>query len=320
MLKESIINIHFFNDKIFYQNNSKPFVFDLETIKYVDFNFTNVITSSVYNENLFFTGNNNKLMSFYDEFKETEIELPKIPIFTCEVYKDYLIIDGKKNMILSNISVEYLDKLKERNNESKYLVKKTENNLTVIPNTSVIDLNASACKDKLIRSKEVPTLSDYRSFGFDNSHIAREICSNSNNSLTEYQDKSGQVIGYCIYSFSPTGKRIKDEFFDSKGRLMKQSLYEYSTNDKAKFMFVVNYLGEITSLRAVETDGMIDVNFESPYPTSKEKAIDRYNHPYKLTFTDMCQDCKGTGYGNNNLKRCYVCNGGGTITHVIIKY
>jgi hypothetical protein len=194
------------------------------------------------------------------------------------------------------------------------------NNSNFIQNNSIINLAASDCKDKIIRSNDYPSNIEYKNFRFDKDDIAKEICSNSNNSLTEYVNKNGQTVGYCIYYFSPSGKRIKDEILDSKGRLMQQSLYEYTPNDKAEFMFVLNYLGEITSLRAVGTDGMRDANFESPYPTSKEKAIYRYNHPDKMSFTDPCQECRGTGHANNNLKRCYICNGAGSITHTIIKY
>ena len=193
-------------------------------------------------------------------------------------------------------------------------------NSNVIQNNSIINSTATDCKDKIIKSKDLPTYSEYKNFGLNKVDVEKEICSNSKNSLIEYVNKYGKTVGYCIYYFSPTGKRIKDETFNSEGKLMQQSLYDYDSNDKAKFIFVLNYLGEIISLRAVEAQGMKDANFEKPYPTNKENAIYRYNHPDKTKFTDICQDCRGTGYANNNLKRCYICNGAGSITHVIIKY
>lgn len=186
--------------------------------------------------------------------------------------------------------------------------------------SSILNTNATDCADKIIKSKELPSYKEFKMFSIDKNTITSEICNNSKSSLNEYKKSNGEIVGYSIYYYSQTGKRIKDEYFDTKGRLMQQYVYEYSPNDKAKYMFQINYLGEITALRAVESDGMKDANFESPYPTSKEKAIYRYNHPKITKFTDMCQDCRGTGYGNNNLKRCYICNGAGSITHGIIKY
>ncbi len=195
------------------------------------------------------------------------------------------------------------------------------NNSNVIQNNSIINSAASDCKDKIIISKEIPSSNEYESFRLNENDVANEICRNSNNGLIEYVNKNGQTVGYCIYYFSSTGKRIRDETFDAKGRLMKQRVYDYTPNDKAKYMFILNYMGEFTSMRALESDGMRDVNFENPLPSSKDEAIYRYSHPRVNTkFTDMCQVCRGTGYGNNNLKRCYVCNGAGTITHVITKY
>jgi hypothetical protein len=193
-------------------------------------------------------------------------------------------------------------------------------NSSVIQNNSIINSTASDCKDKIIRSSEIPSYKEFKMFSLSDKDVTSEICKNSSISITQYKTSYGSTKGYAIHHYSKSGKTIQDEFLDEKGRLMQQYVYEYYPNDKAKYMFLINHLGEITSLRAVESDGMKDANFETPYPTSKEKAIYRYNHPDKMTFTDKCQDCRGTGYANNNLKRCYICNGAGTITHRIIKY
>lgn len=246
-----------------------------------------------------------------------------------------IIINGQKNFVY--VSSFELGKIK--NNDSDVVQTKTKlairefdssNNYLngAIPNKThenssnknIFNSNASNCEDKIIKSSETPSYKEYKMFAIDKNDIAKEICNDSKVSVNEYVKSNGQISGYSVYYYSSTKKRIKDEIFDEKGRLMQQYLYEYYPNDKAKYMFFLNYLGEITLLRALGTDGMRDANFKSPYPNSKEKAIYRYNHPDKMKFTDMCQDCRGTGLGNNNLHRCYICNGAGKITHAIIKY
>ena len=191
-----------------------------------------------------------------------------------------------------------------------------------IQETKVIksETNNADCENQIVRSSEKPSFEEFQNFSFSEDDDIIEICKNSSISIVQHNTSYGTIKGFNIEHYSKTGKRILDELLDEKGRIMQQYVYEYYPNDKAKYMYLINYLGEVTALRAVEANGMKDVKFESPYPSTKEKAIYRYTHPNKMSFTDICQDCRGSGLGNNNLHRCYICNGSGKIKHNIIKY
>ncbi len=180
--------------------------------------------------------------------------------------------------------------------------------------------NKTDCESQITRSYEKPSFEEFQNFSISEDDDVFEICKNSSISIVQHKTANGRLKGYTIQHYSKTGKRILDEFLDENGRTMQQYVYEYLPNDKAKYMYIINYLGEVTALRAVQTKGMKDINFEIPYPSTKEKAIYRYLHPNKMSFTDVCQDCRGSGLGNNNLHRCYICNGAGKITHTIVKY
>lgn len=125
-------NIRCFNNKIYYENYNKSFVFNFKTNKYDEFGTVKVLTSSLYNDSLFFTTyENKKLMTFFDVINETNIELPKAPLYTCEVYGEYLVVDGLKTIIRPNVEFKLKKELEQRNEESKYWVEKTENNISI---------------------------------------------------------------------------------------------------------------------------------------------------------------------------------------------
>jgi len=123
-------NVHFFNNKIYYNNYGKSFVFNLKTNKYDDFGTAKVLTSCVYNDSLFFTTNeNNKIMTFFDVIHESNIELSKAPFFACEINSEYLIIDGKSTILRTKNDFTLKKELEQRNDESKYWVEKTVKNI-----------------------------------------------------------------------------------------------------------------------------------------------------------------------------------------------
>lgn len=136
MEKESIDNINFFNDKVFYQN-SKPFIFNLKTNKYENFEISSVLTSSVYNDHLFYMlYDNKKVFTFFDSNNETNIELPKIPMYICEVYENFLLIDGVKVITRPNIEFKFKNELEQRDKESKYWVVKSDDKSSLNTTTS----------------------------------------------------------------------------------------------------------------------------------------------------------------------------------------
>jgi hypothetical protein len=160
MIKESVSNIHFFNDKIFFKN-PKPLIFNLKNNTYDEVEFGNLLTSCVYNDNLYYTTyGNKKLMSFYNAIDETNIEFPKPLSYICDVYKDYILVDGIKTIIKSNVDSKLLYELALRNEESKYWVEKKQIN----SNSSEIDRklsklvyqNQHPLMDKLIPLKKTP--------------------------------------------------------------------------------------------------------------------------------------------------------------------
>ncbi len=276
-----LYNIHFFNNKIYYENYNKSFVFNFKTNKYDEFGNARVLTSCVYKDSLFFTTNENKkIMSFFDLISETNIELSKAPSFTCKINSEYLIIDGLKTIIRPNIDFKLKKELEQRNEESKYWVEKIQIN----SNSSEIDRklsklvyqNQHPVMDKLIPLEKTPNGNEisYSPYFTKSSFESKRyvVSSTIKNITTIKQIHLVNAKSINIFNNQYSTYKIKD--YDVRGHFP----YYDEHNRDCDF-----------NLKTVGTEGTTSsrgngINFFKVQYNETENCIDKIIYPVMETF------------------------------------
>jgi LysM repeat protein len=208
---------------------------------------------------------------------------------------------------------------------------KLQQQLTIENNKRYLDsiqknstFNSLSCEDLTSITSNTPTKAEYLMFtSFEYIDNQEEFCKTPEVKINRIMRLNNETFGYKIFYYSNTGKKVKEVFVDLKHDVIQKNLFEYDSNGKEKYLTVINYLGEITTLWLRESGVMKDVYFEFPFPKSKEEAIYRYNNPRKMSFTETCPVCYGTGSSTgavSGAKRCMGCNGAGKIFHGKIEY
>jgi hypothetical protein len=278
MIKESISNIHFFNDKIFYENPRKPLIFDLKNNRYDEVEFGNLVTSCVYNDNLYYTNyGNKKLMSFLNAIDETNIEFEKPVSYICDVYKNYIIVDGIKTIIKSNVEPKLLNELAKRNEESKYWVEKIQIN----SNSSNIDRKLS----KLVYQNQHPVMDKL---------IPLEKTPNGNEiSYSPYFTKSSfESKRYVVSSTIKNITTIKQiHLVNAKSiNIFNNQYYTYKIKDYEVAPYYDGYNRDCDfNLKTVGTEGTSSsrgngINFFKVQYNETENCIDKIIYPVMEIF------------------------------------
>jgi hypothetical protein len=126
---DSFRNIIFFNDKIFYENLYKPFVYDIKTKITMALNLSNgwVRFPKTNNDFLYFT-NDNLIKIYKDSLTTLNIDYSFIKnqfkLNDALITDNFIIINGEKAFLTKSISSEDTWKLYKRNEDSKFVIAK----------------------------------------------------------------------------------------------------------------------------------------------------------------------------------------------------
>lgn len=256
---------------------------------------------------------------------------------TIEIYKKFIDLypnDRRIAQLKSKLEISYVEHLRDNFNLDEFNVFKSkfpnsnylnefisnnnENNSQ--SRNDIVNNDNIDCSNKIKQSNQKPSYYEYQIFTLQEIPDAtiNEICRINNTSTNEIIKRNGSIIGYSIYQFSPKGKRLKDVIMDLNGKIMQKQIYQYDNSNEAKYLFKINYLDEITFMKAKENNGFKDIKFNEPYPKTIESALSRYKSPERMYFTDPCNECHSTGYKFG--QRCIICGGRGKVSHGITKY
>lgn len=266
---DSFRNIIFFNDKIFYENLYKPFVYDIKT------KITTPINSSkgwirfpkTKNDFLYFT-HDNSIKIYKDSLTTLNIDysLLKTPFSIDDAFisDDYIIVNGEKLIFNSTLSTNENVKLTKRDEESNYVISKE---LPRLNSQYLNKFDIDVFADKLKKYKY-------------NLKAIRSTISNNSKLLTLAfgipADGHMDSFGNHIINTDKINRFSDDSLDNFMSYYQQKDIDVYNCNDKNNNTIYFSYLGK----QDVELNEL-SINDDNNKPTIK-----KYNIPYVFELKD----------------------------------